>query len=175
MSANQEIEGLVKSALFEGDRAIATLTGATPVDKLDYSVESLKQIDAMLDRAHEINQRARRIFGIVPRAPNGAIDRAIAETEPFRAMILGLGGYVGEVMRKQLSAYRWLRFEEWAADRAKEAAAIGGATLGTAYVLMNGAASCFPLAKVMKYVANGSEDSTHSFAVVMLDMHGRGT
>ena len=116
-------------------------------DTLDYSLNSLKQIDAYLEviRKDEIPE------------------------EDLVKVVLRAGAYVGEVMRKESKLdFHWLDFKE--ASKISSFVKSLGMQLGTASVLWSAPDNtCFPLAKILKYLENGSEDSTYHFANVLID------
>jgi hypothetical protein len=84
--------------------------------------------------------------------------------------ILRGGAYVGEVIRRQSPAsktWHWVEYDE--ALRLEPRLSTFGKALGTVAVLWDGKEGfCFPLAKVGKYLENGSEDSVKVFAEVIL-------
>jgi hypothetical protein len=83
--------------------------------------------------------------------------------------ILRAGAYVGEVIRRSSSTsapWHWLDYQQAAALRPTVASL--GMSIGTAAVLFDGQRFIFPLAKVNKYLENGSEDSVHFYAQVVL-------
>jgi hypothetical protein len=116
------------------------------IQKLDYSIESLKHIDEYLDELHAQQPDDSELLKIVLRC----------------------GAYVGEVIRRNASIeYHWLEFSE-AAKISKYVRGIG-MQLGVSAVLWARPDNiCFPLAKVLKFIENGSEDSTYFFAEVAI-------
>ena len=87
--------------------------------------------------------------------------------EALVQMVLRTGSYVGEVIRRSSSNdYNWLNFEE--ACKVSKLIEGLGMQLGTVAVLWSTPDNlCFPLAKILKYLENGSEDSTYSFAQIV--------
>jgi hypothetical protein len=116
--------------------------------KLDFSVASLAFVDDYLEA-----MRSRKL---------GQQDGAV--------VVLRCGAYVGEVIRHNSSerVFHWLDYDE-AVRVDSRIAAMGGRSLGLSAVLWSGEQRfSFPLAKVMKFLQNGREDSTQFFAQVMV-------
>jgi hypothetical protein len=115
--------------------------------KLDFSVGSLKHVDDYLEAA-------RKAKGI--------------DTN-LNVVVLRAGAYVGEVIRRNSpkKKWTWLDFETAESVNPKLFEQVGK-TLGTAAVLYDGTEFLFPLGKVGKRIANGSEDSVFFYAKVVL-------
>jgi len=114
--------------------------------QLDYSVDSLKLIDSYLE----------------------AVRTQPPEGEDMMRVILRVGAYVGEVIRRNTKkTISWLDFEE--AEKMSSMVEGLGKQAGTLTVLWTAPAGfTFPLAKVQKFLTNGPEDSTYFFASTML-------
>jgi hypothetical protein len=115
--------------------------------RLDYSVASLGAVERFLDR-----QRAEKLTD-----------------EQYFKLVLRTGAYVGEVIRRnsQAGRWHWLDFAE-ASKKNGQIAALGH-SLGTSAILWDTDATFyFPVGKVMKYLANGQEDSLAFFTTVVL-------
>lgn len=115
--------------------------------RMDFSVDSLRLVDAHLEQ-----MRLRRF----------------TDDEEF-LLVLRCGAYVGDAIRTnaQHAVWHWLDFDE--AVRIAPKLNDLGRDLGSAAVLWQAPATmCFPIAKVVKNLFNGSEDSVHCFAQVML-------
>jgi len=145
--ADREFEDL--SAMLLEDDSPPTYRRELLLGKpLDYSVESLRVIDAYLDHLHQAQPAAEDLWRVVLRT----------------------GAYVGEVIRRgSRDTYHWVTHEE----AAKHSALIADweQSVATAGILWNGPETMsFPLAKVCKYLENGSEDSVYFFAKVTLDV-----
>ncbi len=114
---------------------------------MDFSLESLKHLDQYIDeiRSDEISE------------------------EDLTRLVLRAGAYLGEVMRKNSELeFHWLDFN--AARKISTLVEELGMQLGTAAVLWSTPDNiCFPLAKILKFIENGVEDNTHSFAIVLLN------
>ncbi len=113
-------------------------------NKLDYSLESLKHLDEYLEAIHQNTPQEDEIIKIALRA----------------------GAYVGEVIRKQAKEeYNWLEFNE--AVKVNKMIEQFGMQLATASVLWSEPDNViFPIAKVLKFIENGSEDSVYFFAEI---------
>lgn len=116
------------------------------VEKLDFSVESLVHIDGYLEKIHK-----------QPPADDEVVQIA-----------LRTGAYLGEVIRKNSTeTYNWLDFKE--ATKINDLVKQLGMQIGTAAVLWSEPDNLmFPIAKIIKYIENGSEDSVHFFAQVAI-------
>jgi hypothetical protein len=116
-------------------------------ERLDYSVASLRAIERFLDRQH----------------PDQLTD------EQYLKLALRTGAYLGEVIRRNAAArpWHWIEFAEASKKNAQIAAL--GRSIGTSAILWDTKATFyFPVGKVMKYLANGHEDSLTFFAQVVL-------
>lgn len=116
--------------------------------KLDYSVESLKLIDEYLE---SIRKR-----------------KDVEAT--WNRTVLRAGAYVGEVIRRNDKKVQW-RWVDYDGARSVEPEMFDsfGKSIATAAVLYDGNNGfSFPLAKVEKYLNNGSEDSVYFFAKVIM-------
>lgn len=115
---------------------------------LDFSIESLENLNRYLDQLRK-NKKD--------------------ETVDWNKVVLRLGAYVGEVVRKagehNQKNWHWVTYEE-----ATKNASLKGIPkqLGSAIILYeeNGG-FCFPLAKVVKYLNNGEEEDLIFFAKIM--------
>ena len=117
-------------------------------DGLSYSIDSLAEINKYLDRVR-VDPRIQSVWNQV---------------------VLRCGAYVGEVIRQNSATqeYHWLDFKNATKIDQQTFEALGY-TIGTAAVLYKAPSSfCFPLAKVEKYLLNGSEDDVQFFAQVVL-------
>ena len=111
-------------------------------ESLDYSLESLKQIDSYLE----------------------AIRKDTIVKDDMIRLALRSGAYVGEVI-KRLSKieYHWLEFEE--AAKQSKLVKMNGMSLSTAVILWAPPETIlFPVGKVCKYIEFGSEDSVYALA-----------
>ena len=136
------------AALFSEDQQRPTLRQALlNQETLDYSLESLKHVDAFLEQFHST-------------PPEG---------DEAARVVLRSGAYVGEVIRRNSShQLYWVTFKE--AARCSKLVKGLEHSLATAGILWKDPQNmCFPLAKVLKYLENGSEDSVYSFARMMLE------
>lgn len=114
-------------------------------EALDYSLESLKHVDAYLGALH--------------RAPPG--DAELVQ------VVLRTGAYLGEVVRRaRPGVFHWVLYEE-AARHAPHLRQMPD-SIATAGILWKDPESlAFPLGKVCKYLENGAEDSVHTFGYVL--------
>jgi hypothetical protein len=116
--------------------------------KLDFSIESLKHMDEYLETLH--TER--------PQNEDDAV-----------SVVLRCGAYVGEVIRKNSpDELHWVAYKE----AARHSAFAKGLehSVATAGILWKDPENMyFPLAKICKFIENGSEDSVYAFARVILD------
>jgi len=116
--------------------------------QLDFSVESLKHVDEYLE-----------------------IIRGDKELKKeWNRVVLRAGAYVGEVIRRNDKKTKWQWIDlETAKTLNPEFFRSMPKVVASAAILYNGKSGfVFPLAKVEKYLENGSEDSVTSLAQVML-------
>ncbi|CDX39474.1 conserved exported hypothetical protein [Mesorhizobium sp. ORS 3359] len=124
--------------------------------KLDYSLDSLKQIDAALQKLHDE----------LPDGTNGKDLTAVGDKQ-LQFVTLSLGSYVGEVLRRNLR--QGARWEEFEALSENEKQLFGNEKdLGNAYFIRWADGVVFPLSKVLKFIQNGDEDSVYFYAKVVL-------
>lgn len=117
--------------------------------RLDFSLVSLKHVDEYLEKVRK--------------------EPEVEKT--WNRVVLRTGAYVGEVIRRNSRSVKW----QWIGH--DDAALIAPRlfegmpkTIATASVLHDGKSGLtFPLGKVEKYLENGSDDSVHFFAEVMVD------
>lgn len=114
---------------------------------MDYSVHSLQIVDQYLEH----------------------LRTDPPEDEELVKVALHAGSYVGEVIRRNSRIdYHWLAFSE--AAKLSDAVRAMGMGLSTAAILWS-TPDCFvfPVAKVVKRLGNGPEDSVEAFAKVYID------
>ena len=114
--------------------------------KLDFSLESLRHVDAYLEVLHA--------------APPQGHD--------LSRVALRCGAYVGEVMRKQSpGTFHWVTHDE--ASKHSELVKGFERSIATAGILWKDSQSMsFPLGKICKFIENGSENSVYVFAKALL-------
>ncbi|OTG79777.1 hypothetical protein B9T31_16765 [Acinetobacter sp. ANC 4558] len=122
------------------------------IQKLDFSMESLKQVDIYLEKVRNKN------FRDLPNNQQWEI-------------ILRTGAYVGETIKKndQKSQWIWVDYET-AKNKDPELFNMMPDSSLYAAVLTNGENYIFPLDKVAKYLENGSEDSLAFYGQAILEM-----
>lgn len=112
------------------------------VGKLDYSFESLKEVDDYLEKL----KKARKTLS----------------DEEYTKIILRCGAYCGEVMRRHSTRnFSWVSYD----DRVKEHSELEdfGKSPETYYILQSGSSSYFPMAKVKKFLQYGRSESLYAF------------
>ncbi len=113
----------------------------------DYSIDSLKHIDRYLL----------------------AIRDQQASQEEWSRTILRCGAYVGEVIRRssQAGSYHWLNYED--AVKVNSDVSEFGKSIGTLFVLYHPPKTIyFPLTRIEKFLAQGSENSVFDFAQILV-------
>src|SRR5262249_54401325 len=116
--------------------------------KLDYSVDSLKHVDAYLETIRK--------------------DKNVEKE--WNRVVLRAGAYVGEVVRRndKKTKWQWVDYETAKSINPKFFASFDKLG-GVAAILHDGKEGfAFPLAKVEKYLNNGSGDSVFFFAQVVI-------
>ncbi|MFN3168893.1 MAG: hypothetical protein ACE37H_17735 [Phycisphaeraceae bacterium] len=120
-------------------------------DALDYSVESLKAVDAYLDYLHE--------------------HRPDELGPEWISSVLWGGAYVGEVIRRNAKhAYDWIDFDEFIHEHPSTTQILGDEKqLGFCALLTSGDTDfTLPINKILKYIFEGSADSVHFFVACEL-------
>jgi len=134
--------------------------------KLDYTQDSLHKLDDYLMKFREP----------LPKDTTGHVifnssAFPLKTHESLSVFVCMIGGYTGEVMRRMSKReLSWISFEDLLRRDAKMKGLIGDKpSIATAYSLINcHGASSFPLNKVVKFIANGLEDSLHFFSGAIL-------
>jgi len=116
--------------------------------KLDFSLESLRHVDVYLEVLHA---------------------KPPQDEDATVRVVLRCGAYVGEVIRKSSpNKMHWVAFKE-AAKFSAFAKGLGYSVATAGILWRDPENMCFPLAKICKFLENGSEDSVYSFAQVILE------
>lgn len=116
------------------------------VARMDYSVGSLHALDSYLELAHENRDK-------------------IAEQD-YTNTVLAAGCYLGEVIRRNgKSEYHWVNYADHF-PKDPSLMAIFPEGLGTSAVLVrqDGKETALPLNKIMMFIEDGPDNSTHFFA-----------
>ena len=110
--------------------------------KLDFTLESIRHIDQYLSQIR-----------------NDELDE-----QEYMKVVLRCGAYIGETMRKINPDWNW--FDHKQACKLFDWLQADEPMLSTTAILhnINEGHVAFPLAKVMKFIDNGEEDSTYFFA-----------
>ncbi len=119
------------------------------LERLDFSVQSLCFVDEFLDQMRQ---------------------RKLEEgSDDYLKLVLRSGAYIGEVIRRNSKGkiYHWVDYES--AARINKSIANFGMNVGTIANLWDcDTGLIFPLAKIQKFLDNGSEESVHFFARAIL-------
>ncbi|MGL5361508.1 MAG: hypothetical protein ACRDBH_01415 [Bosea sp. (in: a-proteobacteria)] len=137
--------------------------------KLDYSIESLVEIDAYLLEVHR-SYRKWHVSGKMQ--PNDfEEDTELGAKEALKSTVIRCGAYAGEVIRRNgRPDLQWSSYADWAASYPEHLDVVGhDISLGTAFILNTDAGETwFPLEKILKYLEAGPADSVVAFAKVVM-------
>lgn len=116
--------------------------------KLDFSVESLKHVDEYLETIRK--------------------DKLVGKE--WNRVVLRAGAYVGEVVRRndKKNQWQWVDLDTARSLDPKFSSSIPNVIASAAMLHNSKSGFAFPLAKIEKYLENGSEDSVYFFAQVVL-------
>lgn len=132
------------------EQAVATALERFEVT-LDYSIESIKDLDRILDRQHQ--QIPRGLSRLTQKGPPESTIQASARV---------WGGYLGEVIRRQWGG-QWSLAEEGAYE--------GSHILS----VLEGEVQMCPQSKAYKRLKNGSGDNIWKYLAVLNDMIAKRT
>ncbi len=125
---------------------------------LDFSVSSLDAVDGYLLSVHES----------LPKAKSGARNISTLPNDSQQALVLRIGAYVGEVIRRSAEpdTYRWLTHAETVARFPEHQGTLGQQpTILTAYTIATAEGQILlPLNRVFKALADGPINSTLEYA-----------
>ncbi len=147
MSSNEPLEQLAE--LLVQDQIVCEMYLYKELDSksLNYSVESLHIVDTYLSAVHKIPP----------------------EEDDLVRVILRVGAYVGEVIRRNASIdLNWLDFDE-ATQVSSLVSQLGKQASTLAVLWAEPNSITFPLGKVQKFIEAGAEEGTHFFAKTILD------
>jgi hypothetical protein len=117
---------------------------------LDYSVDSLAEVDRLLDAIRPVQDQL--------------------EWQVYTNTVLAIGAYVGEVLRRQGdSQWEWMNFDDFMRLHIDLATSLGikEEGLNVAAVLMAGKQVTLPFNKVMRNLEEGPENSVHFYVTAM--------
>lgn len=112
----------------------------------DYSVDSLRQVDRYLDAIREVRDQFK--------------------SQTYTNTVLATGSYVGEVLRRNSERnWAWVNYSDFAVQFSASLEALGlKENLNTAAVMVDERKSfVLPFNKVMRFLEEGPENSTHAF------------
>jgi hypothetical protein len=175
-SARELADGFVSAIASGRLPASATIS----VADLVFSVESLKSVDAYLSALHELSQPSasgqgvvgvlKGLFGRGDRRGNGPTAFDIMGSRADAELVRSVGAYFGEVLKKHsLRNYRWISYGDARNQHGLSEDIIGPESICNSFVLHAQANEfLFPIVRCFRFVANGSEESTYTFAVLQL-------
>ena len=144
----------------EGDKLIL-LPHRLDKNKLDYSVDSLHEIDKWLGAIYTINKLE---------AGEGHVGDLFMMDGRGDNSVTFAGLYLGEVVRQNASHdWVWQPFEVFVAKNPAHAEYFGDEPGFDTYVLVSSQGAATPLNAALKRVINGSIDSVHYIATFLLD------
>jgi hypothetical protein len=117
-----------------------------PKEKMDYSIESLRHLDHYLEVVHKQKDKI--------------------ENQDYTNTVFAAGCYLGEVIRRTSHKnYAWVNYRDYFSTR-PQLAQIFPEVMGTAAVLVgeNDQAMTAPINKVIRFIEEGPENSTHYYA-----------
>ena len=116
--------------------------------KLDFSVESLKHVDEYLETIRK--------------------DKEVEKE--WNRVVLRAGAYVGEVVRRndKKTLWQWVDLDTAKSLDSQFFGSMPKVVASAAMLYDSKSGFAFPLAKIEKYLENGSEDSVYFFDQVML-------
>jgi hypothetical protein len=141
--------------------------GALRREELDYSFGSLAHVDAYLDTLHRKHGPRRGFLGI------GARDGVLV-TPSLENSILWGGAYVGEVIRRSRDDCDWVDYDDYIPEHPKLRDALGPRGLTTCAFMVQRAPQggygdmTMPVNKVLRYIREGDEHATRSYAQTAL-------
>jgi hypothetical protein len=146
---NQLDEQMAEAADFFAGKIVADndVIAADELDRarLDFSLESLKVVDAWLARLRD--------YGVDP------------DTEEGAQTIICTGAYVGEVIRRTAKQeYHWQSYEDYMASKPENTRNGIPSTFGTQFILAKEAGMTLPINKVCRWLAEGPEHALHFYA-----------
>ena len=114
-------------------------------DELDYSVDSLRVVDEYLTVLHE--------------------NRHAISIDEWNVTVLRAGAYIGEVLRKAThGAWSWIDYDDIVPNDPKLRALFPVRLVATCALLTHQEHGVrFPLNKIARFIADGSEHSIHYF------------
>ena len=116
-------------------------------DRLDWSLDSLREVDAYLGQLHDRQD---------------TLDAAAAEITVLRG-----GAYVGEVVRlgRSSGGFHWVDYDDYVPREPKLAAMLGPRDVATcAFLVAPDGGMTMPLNKIARFLGEGPEHSVHFFA-----------
>jgi hypothetical protein len=130
----------------ESDREIA-FPKKLDRDRLDFSLKSLKVLDAYLEVLYERRDRLE--------------DRA------WHTTVLWGGAYLGEVIRRNAKReYNWVDYDEYMPHNPKLRKMIPERTVATCAFLCTDTGMTMPLNKIARFIEEGPENNTHYYGSV---------
>ncbi len=149
MNNNINQECLEISKLLTSQKISSELGFNIDSSKIDYSLDSLIYVDDILKYVHE--------------------KKSTFTEDILNKILLRFGCYCGEVIRKELSNYNWLTFDD--ASKLNSEVENMGKSIFTYYLLYseNSQNYLFPISKVSKYVEHGESDSLYFYSKTILN------
>jgi len=144
----------------EGD-PLLLLPNRLDKSKLDYSVESLKEIDSWLAKIHTVNKLE---------ADVGAVGESLTRDGRGDNSVMFAGMYLGEVIRANSSlTWNWERFDRFLGANPAFAQHYGTDPGFDTFVLVGPQGVATPINTALKRVVHGKEESVHYIATLLLE------
>jgi hypothetical protein len=146
VSSNEPLEQLADLLVNDEILCEMYLYSELNCKSLDYSVDSLRSIDTYLSAVH----------------------KAPPEEDDLVRVILRVGAYIGEVIRRNTDKeLNWLDFDE-ASQRSSLVSQLGKQASTLAVLWAEPNSITFPLGKVQKFLDVGDGEGTHFFVTTIL-------
>ena len=156
-----DIEPALAEFLSPAGRGLILLPDRLDIAGLDYSIASLKLVDAWLRDIHTIN----RLQGAEGKAGEGLLSDGRGDNS---VMFAGL--YLGEVIRRNSRlAWEWQRFDRFVAANPDFAEHYGRDAGLDSFVLVGPQGAATPINTALKRVLLGKEESLHFVATLLVE------
>ena len=145
------VDTTMEELLGEGRGELLLASEHLDLAKLDYSLESLNEIDAWLEAVHKVN---------AAEAETGKAGKSLTQDGRGRNTVTLAGLYLGETVRRNSDlGWAWVAFDEFIAENPAYAEHYGAEAGLDAYVLVGKQGAATPINSALKRILNGRADS----------------
>ena len=156
-----DIDSALRTYLSPAGDELILLPNRLDKSKLDYSVDSLQEIDRWLADVHKINQL---------QAGAGKVGELVAMDGRGDNTVIFAGLYLGEVVRANSSLeWNWARFDHFLTKNPAFAEHYGRDPGLDAFVLAGPQGVTTPINTALKRVIQGKEESVHYIGQLLLN------